>query len=102
MAESIENNELQEDDYVVLLSADGEEIQFIDIAGIKLEQGYYAILQPVELLPDMSSDEAIVFKVEGDENDNAKFTIELDETIIDKVFEEYYRLLDEENGGDGE
>lgn len=42
----------------------------------------------------MSDDEALVFKViKGGDQD--KFQIELDDEIIDGVFEEYNKLLDE-------
>ena len=39
-----------DDDIVTLLSADGEEIDFVEIAGIAHKGAFYAILQPVELL----------------------------------------------------
>lgn len=87
--------ENRDDDTIVLLSNTGEKIEFVEIAGIALEGNFYAILQPVELIEGMSDDEALVFKVSRSENGDDKFEIELDEEIIDKVFAEYYRLLDE-------
>ena len=84
-----------DDDIVTLLSADGEEIDFVEIAGIAHKGNFYAILQPVELLEGMEDDEALVFKVSRGENGEDKFEIELDDEIIDAVFEEYNRLLDE-------
>ena len=87
--------EEQEDDIVTLTSPDGEEIDFVEIAGIKLESGFYAILQPVELLEGMSEDEALVFAVTKTADGEDSFSIELDDDIIDAVFAEYNRLLDE-------
>lgn len=97
MAEILDNEILEEDgdDIVTLLSADGEEIDFVEIAGIAHKGKFYAILQPVELIEGMSEDEALVFLVERGENDEDKFTIELDDEIIDAVFAEYNRLIDE-------
>ena len=92
--------ENRDDDTIVLLSKTGEEIEFIEIAGIALEGNFYAILQPVELVEGMRDDEALVFKVSRGENGEDKFEIELDEEIIDKVFTEYYRLLDEMEKGE--
>ena len=69
-------------------------IDFIEIAGIALNGSFYAILQPVELLEGMDDDEALVFKVERTETGEDKFTIELDDAIIDKVFDEYNKLLE--------
>lgn len=82
------------DDIVTLTNADGEEIDFIEIAGIAHKGEFYAILQPVELLPGMSEDEALVFHVGRDENGNDRFEVVLDDEIIDAVFAEYNRLLD--------
>ena len=42
----------------------------------------------------MSEDEAFVFKVTRGEDGNEQFEIELDDEIIDAVFKEYNRLLD--------
>ncbi len=94
------NNEIEElleedDDIVTLMSADGEEIDFVEIAGIAHKGNFYAILQPVELLDGMEDDEALVFKVTRGEEGEDKFEIELDDEIIDAVFEQYNKLLDE-------
>ena len=82
------------DDIVTLFSASGEQIDFIEIAGIAYHGNFYAILQPVELIDGMQDDEAFVFKVSRNENGEDKFEIELDDEIIDAVFKEYNRLLD--------
>lgn len=99
------DDELEEDndDIVTLLSADGEEIDFIEIAGIAHKGEFYAILQPVELLDGMDDDEALVFHVTRTESGEDKFEIVLDDEIIDAVFAEYNKLLDSAQGnGDGE
>lgn len=82
------------DDVIVLITNDGEEIEFTNIAGIKLDSGYYIILQPVELIEGMEEDEALVFSYTYEDGEE-HYNIELDDEIIDKVFEEYNRLLDE-------
>jgi hypothetical protein len=85
----------EDDDIVTLMSADGEEIDFVEIAGIAYRGGFYAILQPVELLDGMSDDEALVFRVSRGENGEDKFEIELNDEVIEAVFEEYNKLLDQ-------
>ena len=87
--------EFDNDDIIVLKTVDGEEIRFIEIAGIAHNHNFYAILQPVELIEGMEDDEALVFKVTRDENGNDKFEIELDDEIIDIVFKKYDELLNE-------
>ena len=90
----MEDMEFENDDIVTLLSATGEEVSFLEIAGIAHKGNFYAILQPLELLEGMADDEALVFKVTRTENGDDKFEIELDDDIIDAVFAEYNRLLD--------
>ena len=85
----------EEDDIIILKSADGEEVEFVEIAGINLDGKFYAILQPVELLEGMDEDEALVFEVVRGADGEDSFNIELDDDIIDAVFAEYNRLLDE-------
>ena len=92
------NHDENDDDIVTLTSASGEEIDFVEIAGINHKGNFYAILQPVELLEGMDDDEALVFKVTRDANGEDHFEIELDDEIIDAVFREYNRLLDEQIG----
>lgn len=98
LPESIEHMEEDDDDIVTLLSANGEEIDFVEIAGIAYRGAFYAILQPVELLDGMDDDEALVFKVTRGKDGEDKFEIELDDAVIDAVFAEYNKLLDEAEG----
>ncbi|MBQ4511129.1 MAG: DUF1292 domain-containing protein [Clostridia bacterium] len=100
--EEISPDEFADDDIVTLLSATGEEIDFVEIAGIAHKGNFYAILQPVELLEGMADDEALVFKVSRGPDGEDKFEIELDDAIIDAVFAEYNRLLDSIENNDEE
>ena len=84
----------ERDDVFVLTSQTGEQIEFIEIAGIAYKGEFYAILQPVKLIEGMNDDEAFVFHVTRNSNGEDQFNIELDDEIIDYVFAEYNRLLD--------
>ena len=88
--------ENEKDDIITLHTADGEAIDLVEIAGIAYGGNFYAILQPVELLEGMEEDEAIVFKVTHNEDGDDELQVELDDDIVDAVFEEYNRLLDEQ------
>ncbi len=96
--DSIDHMQNDDDDVITLMTAEGEEVDFIEIAGIAYRGNFYAILQPVELLDGMDEDEALVFKVSRGKDGQDKFEIELDDTIIDAVFDEYNKLLDEAEG----
>ncbi|MBQ9790289.1 MAG: DUF1292 domain-containing protein [Clostridia bacterium] len=95
---SIDHMVNDDDDIVTLLADNGEEIDFIEVAGIAYRGNFYAVLQPVELLEGMEEDEALVFKVIRGKDGEDKFEIELDDAVIDAVFEEYNKLLDGMNG----
>ncbi len=84
----------EDDDIITLSNANGEEIDFVEIAGIAHRGNFYAILRPVEPLAGMQEDEALVFKVTRGANGEDQFQVEVDESIIDAVFDEYNRLLD--------
>lgn len=101
--EDLETVRDDDDDVITLVSDSGESVDFVEIAGIAHKGNFYAILQPVEPLEGMDEDEALVFKVTRDADGNDKFELELDDEIIDAVFAEYNRLIDEAlaDSGDG-
>ena len=82
-----------DDDIIILVNEEGEEVEFVEIAGIAYRGNFYAVLQPVELLDGMEEDEALVFKVTRGANGGDNFEIEIDEAIIKAVHEEYLKLI---------
>ncbi len=89
---------------IVLQGENGEEVEFVEIAGIVLEDKVYSILQPVELPEGMAEDEAMVFEVKQDPEDEDSDIFELvtDPDLMGKVFDEYYRLCDEADEAESE
>lgn len=82
---------------VVLTDENGNDVEFSQVASIVLPgDRHYAILQPVELLEGMGEDEAFVFEVKFNGDKDASLTIVDDDKVVDEVFKEYNRLLDEE------
>lgn len=86
-----QNLNLEEENVIVLRTPGGEEIEFFEIAVIHLDDGVYVILQPKVLLDGMEEDEALVFELEPE---SEKLSAVMDDELIDRVFEEYYRLLE--------
>jgi hypothetical protein len=84
-----ENNQ----DNIILYNEKNEPIEFRQIAVIGLEDELYVILQPIGI-DLIGQDEALVFSIEEDEDEETVKLVDDDE-IIDRVFEEYYRLLRE-------
>ena len=83
-------------DNITLYSENGEAVEFEQIAIVPYEDGTYAILKPV-LSPEnsdiMEEDEALVFELFEDE-ESAFIEFVEDEKIVDYVFEEYYKMLE--------
>lgn len=87
----------EEDEEIITLSTpDGEEVDFTEIATVEFEGNLYVIMQPVELFEGMDEDEALVFSVTDDGEEDSRFDVVTDERIIDGVFEEYNKLFEEQ------
>lgn len=83
-------------DPIVLADDKGGSYNFEQVAIIPLDNETYAILKPIDKMDDVEDDEAFVFKLIKNEEGEARLVIEDDDEIGEKVFEEYYKLLDEE------
>ena len=88
---------LQEEEVIVLRSPDGEEVEFEEVASITINDKFYMILAPVEQVDGIDEDEALVFEVTEIDEENDNFELVTDDAIIDEVFKEYTRLLEEAN-----
>ena len=81
---------------ISLYDENDKEIKFDQIAIIPLDEEVYAILKPIDEMENVADDEAIVFLIQEDEDGDGVLVIETDESKAMRVFEEYYKLLDEQ------
>lgn len=89
-------------DNITLYDEAGNPVEFEQIALIPLEELSYVILRPLDgSAVGIAEDEAIVFAVREDAED-AQLEVVQDDDIIDAVFAEYYRLLEESGIEDDE
>ena len=86
-------------DPIELFNEKGEKMSFEQIALIPLEERIFAILKPIEKTEGVGDDEALVFEVVQPENEDDEEYLNLisDIDIIDKVFDVYNKLMDEED-----
>ena len=79
---------------ITLVNDKGQLIKLDQIAIIPLKDQLYAILKPITKVEGVGEDEALVFRVDVEED-----TIEIvnDFKLVDKVFDRYYDLLKKEN-----
>ena len=88
----------EEDEEIITLSTpDGEEVDFTEIATVEFEGNLYVIMQPVELFEGMDEDEALVFSVTDENDEDSRFDVVTDERIVNGVFEEYNKLFEDVN-----
>lgn len=74
----------------------GRQLKFEQVAVIPYgEEDLYCILKPLSKLDGIADDEAIVFKIDEDENGEAILRVEADEQIAISVFDQYYNLIEE-------
>lgn len=83
------------DDPIFMYDEQNNKVAFEKVAVINLDGFLYFLLSPLDVVDGIDSDEALVFKVLEEDDGNHFMVCEEDEAIVDKVFEEYYRLLDE-------
>ena len=83
------------DEPITLIDENEKEVRFDQVAIIPLKEKLYAVLKPIDEMEGVADDEAIVFLIEETEDGDAELVIETDEPTAIKVFDEYYKLLDE-------
>ncbi len=83
-------------DDIVLYDENDKETIFSQIAIISLGEKTYAILKPIEKIDGIEDDEALTFLINEEDEENP---LELcdDMQIIQQVFDEYYKLINEED-----
>ena len=86
-------------DNITLYDDKENPVEFEQVAVIPLgdeENGeLYCILKPASKLEGIKDNEAIVFHVIEDEDGVADLEVEMDDVIAEKVFDEFYKLIDE-------
>lgn len=101
MAERNEMNPIDmlfdEENWEDITLYDDEEnaVQFEQIALIPYEEEIYAILRPRNV-ENIEEDEALVFLIKGEDDDDMSLEIVTDENLAGKIFDLYNTFIDEE------
>lgn len=82
-------------DPIVLFDENNEEVAFDQIAVIPLNGDVYAILKPLGDFEGVAEDEALVFVIAEEDDEDVLQVVEDDE-IVDAVFAQYYEMLKEQ------
>lgn len=81
---------------ITLYDENSKAIKFDQVAIIPIDDRLYAILKPIDEIPGVADDEAIVFAINENEAGETTLVVETDEPTAMRVFDEYYKLLDEQ------
>lgn len=85
-----------EDDIVELTTDDGKKLKFYFVGSIEYKGKAYSAFEPAEEIEGVSEDDLIIFELaEGDEDGADLLPVE-DEALLDEVFEEFCRVLEED------
>lgn len=79
---------------ITLYDENSKAIKFDQVAIIPLDDRLFAILKPIDAIPGVADDEAIVFSINENDNGETTLIVETDESLAMRVFDEYYKLLD--------
>ena len=84
---------------VSLMDANGNILEFEQVAIIPHEMRLYCILKPLTQIKglELEDDMAMVFRVEVDENGDSGLIMEENQAIATQVFSQYELLLKKEN-----
>lgn len=83
---------------VTLADERGRAITFEQVAVIPYNGKIYCVLKPIDCIDGVADDEAIVFRVDENEDGYNIICLERNESIALTIFERYYDLLEECDG----
>ena len=83
-------------DNVVLYDEEDNAVEFEQVAVIPMNDSVYVLLVPVEPMEGVGEDEAIVFVIEEDEDNEPLLSIVMEDDVVDAVFAEYEKLVAED------
>lgn len=84
------------DDIVELTTDDGKKLKFYFVGTIEYKGKNYSAFEPAEQIDGIEDDDLVIFELAGDDEETADLLPIEDEKLLDEVFEEFCRVLEEE------
>ena len=85
-----------EDDIVELTTDDGKKLKFDFVGTIEYKEKMYSAFEPAEQIDGIEDDDLVIFELAGDDEETADLLPVEDEALLDEVFEEFCRVLEED------
>ena len=89
-----------EENIVELLDENGETVRFDHLMTVEYGSGAYMALYPLDPMEDVGEDEVVIFEIQLDENGDDIYVGVEDKEELQKIYEEFLRLYDEEGASD--
>ena len=89
-----------EDDIVVLTGDDGSKMKFYFVGTIEYKGKTYSAFEPAEEIEGIDEDDLIIFELSGDDEETAELLPIEDEALLDEVFNEFCRVMEEDELAD--
>ncbi len=84
------------EDIVELTTDDGKKLKFYFVGTIEYKGKNYSAFEPAEQIDGIEDDDLVIFELAGDDEETADLLPVEDEKLLDEVFEEFCRVLEED------
>lgn len=85
-----------EEDIVELTTDDGKKLKFFFVGTIEYKGKAYSAFEPAEEIEGVTEDDLFIFEVSGDDEETAELLPVEDDKLLDEVFEEFCKVLEED------
>ena len=85
-----------DEDIVELTTEDGKKLKFYFVGTIEYKGKNYSAFEPAEQIDGIEDDDLIIFELSGDDEETADLLPVEDDALLDEVFEEFCRVLEED------
>ncbi len=88
---------IEDDDDIIVLynEATDQDEEFYELAQLDVDKKWYVVLKPVEKLDDIDEDEVLIYEVIDDKDGNSTFQAIEDDKVLQKVFDEFMKMVEE-------
>ena len=92
-----EDQSMEFDNVIELVDEEGQTVRFEIIMSVPYGGEDYVLLAPVEPTEDMDEDEVLVLRITNDDNGEEIYVSVDDDDLVQKVFEKYLQMVEEED-----
>ena len=90
----------EDEDIAILTTDDGKKLKFYFVGTIEYKGKNYSAFEPAEAIDGIEDDDLVIFELAGDDEETADLLPVEDEKLLDEVFEEFCRVLEEDELAD--